>query len=194
MSQYLDLSTFDPIDASHTYEVSLDIKERILKVDFRDILLPDSTTNLQGSNGFFTFGIRPHVDLKDEDKVENNAAIYFDFNKPIFTNTVQNVFIKDLQALYVNTHEIDKANTYSVYPNPIYDVVYIHSNLHDNSMNHIQLFDIMGREILKQNMIADKTTILDLSTLMAGCYILHISDLGGKTKYLTTKIIKSFNR
>lgn len=194
LSQYLDLSTFDPIDASHTYEVSLDIKERILKVDFRDILLPDSTTNLQGSNGFFTFGIRPHVDLKDEDKVENNAAIYFDFNKPIFTNTVQNVFIKDLQALYVNTHEIDKANTYSVYPNPIYDVVYIHSNLHDNSMNHIQLFDIMGREILKQNMIADKTTILDLSTLMAGCYILHISDLGGKTKYLTTKIIKSFNR
>jgi hypothetical protein len=191
LSPYLDLSTFDPIDASHTYEVSLDIKERILKVDFRDILLPDSTTNLSGSNGFFTFGIRPHAGLKDDDKVENNAAIYFDFNKPIFTNTVQNVFIKDLQSLYVNTHEIDKVNTFSVYPNPINDVVYIHSNHHDNHLNHIQLFDIVGREILKQNMRSEETTILDMSALMPGCYILHISDHGSKTKYLSTKIIKT---
>ncbi len=93
----LDYSTFRPLSASHPFRATLgpDGQAEFL---FENILLPDSTTNEPGSHGFVTFeiGIRPGTE--DFTKIDNTAAIYFDFNGPIITNTVTNTAVTTLDA------------------------------------------------------------------------------------------------
>ncbi|MCI4667866.1 MAG: T9SS type A sorting domain-containing protein, partial [Bacteroidia bacterium] len=60
----------------------------VVRFRFDPIFLPDSTTDLEGSNGFVKFGIQMMPGLPLGSTIENKAAIYFDFNAPIITNTV----------------------------------------------------------------------------------------------------------
>jgi hypothetical protein len=60
---------------------------RELVFTFENILLPDSTTNFEGSLGHVYFQVKPRAGLVPGTVIENTAAIYFDFNAPIITNT-----------------------------------------------------------------------------------------------------------
>ncbi|MEO1438306.1 MAG: T9SS type A sorting domain-containing protein, partial [Bacteroidota bacterium] len=72
--------------SSHDY--SYDIRDgRILIVTYNNIMLPDSNVNEPASNGFFKFRIQQKPDLPIGTRIENSAAIFFDFNDPIITNT-----------------------------------------------------------------------------------------------------------
>ncbi|WP_367390270.1 T9SS type A sorting domain-containing protein [Lewinella sp. LCG006] len=88
LSPYLDLSTFTPLSASHPYEWLIS-DDRVLRVIFLDINLPDSTSNEVGSHGFFSFRIKPQPDTPFETDLLNFADIFFDFNAPIRTGTTQ---------------------------------------------------------------------------------------------------------
>ena len=63
---------------------------RVLEFTFNNILLPDSTTNERESHGFVFFDLDAPKNLPPGTRIENTAAIYFDYNKPIITNTVLN--------------------------------------------------------------------------------------------------------
>ena len=65
---------------------------------FDDILLPDSNVNALGSQGFVTFRLRPHPGLAHLTEITNNAAIYFDLNAPVITNTVLNTMVNCAQS------------------------------------------------------------------------------------------------
>ncbi|SEQ59710.1 DUF7619 domain-containing protein [Neolewinella agarilytica] len=95
ISESLNLETFKPLAASHPYSVSVR-EDRTLIFLFEDILLPDSTTNLPGSQGFVTFEIQPFPDLDDFSTIDNTAGIYFDFNQPVITNTVTSTLVEFL--------------------------------------------------------------------------------------------------
>lgn len=71
-------------------------EDRTLIFLFEDILLPGSTTNLPGSQGFVTFEISAHPDLDDFSTIDNTAGIYFDFNQPVITNTVTSTLVEFL--------------------------------------------------------------------------------------------------
>jgi len=55
-------------------------------------LLPDSGANWIESNGHVSYRILINNDLEEETPVENTAAIFFDLNPPIITNTTLNTF------------------------------------------------------------------------------------------------------
>lgn len=95
LSEDLDWATFAPGSSSHPYEAVL-YEDGRLEFHFRDILLPDSTTNEPESHGFVQFEIETLPGLDENTLVENTAGIYFDFNPPIITNTVQNVMVSEL--------------------------------------------------------------------------------------------------
>lgn len=95
ISELLNLETFKPLTASHPYSVSVR-NDRTIVFLFENILLPDSTTNLPGSQGFVTFEINTFPDLEDFSSVENTAGIYFDFNQPVITNTVNSTIVEFL--------------------------------------------------------------------------------------------------
>ncbi len=97
LSADLDVATFKPLAASHPFTASV-TDDGLVTFLFEDILLPDSTTNQIGSNGFATFTIRPLPGLTDFSSVDNTAGIFFDFNAPVITNTVTSTFVETLDA------------------------------------------------------------------------------------------------
>ncbi|MFZ4059019.1 MAG: DUF7619 domain-containing protein, partial [Ferruginibacter sp.] len=80
----LDLSTLEVLSASHPY--SFKLKGNIATWDFKNILLPDSTTDEFNSHGFITFKVKPKTGLTVGSVFSNKAAIYFDYNLPVITN------------------------------------------------------------------------------------------------------------
>ena len=87
LSPHLDLSSLRVQGGSHPFSWQLR-PNRELVFTFENILLPDSTTNLEGSQGHVSYRIRPLPEAAPGSLIQNSAAIYFDFNEPIFTNTV----------------------------------------------------------------------------------------------------------
>jgi len=87
LDAHLDLSTLSVLGASHPYTWRM-LGGHILEVLFDQIQLPDSTSDLAGSQGFFSFSIQAKDGLALGTVLRNRAGIYFDFNAPVLTNTV----------------------------------------------------------------------------------------------------------
>lgn len=81
----LDLGTLRPGAASHPYTYSVTPEGQPV-FTFDNILLPDSTANLEASQGFVNFRISQQPGLPIGTEIANKALIYFDFNEPIETN------------------------------------------------------------------------------------------------------------
>jgi len=90
ISQLFDISTFKLIASSHPVEVSFSGREA--KFSFNDIRLPDVKTNENESCGFIKFSIAPKAYMLPNSLASNTAGIYFDFNPPIVTNTVNSLY------------------------------------------------------------------------------------------------------
>jgi uncharacterized repeat protein (TIGR01451 family) len=86
----LDINSFEVRGYSHPAQISLN--GNILTVRFNNIMLPDSTTDYEGSMGYFQYRLKPLPNLPNGTQIENTAYIYFDYNAPIVTNTTQNNF------------------------------------------------------------------------------------------------------
>jgi hypothetical protein len=86
----LDMSTIDMIAASHSYELIFNGRE--ITWFFDNIQLPDSTTDLLGSQGYILFRIKTNPGITLDEVIESSAAIYFDYNEPVITNTATTVF------------------------------------------------------------------------------------------------------
>ncbi|HFA47394.1 MAG TPA: T9SS type A sorting domain-containing protein [Bacteroidetes bacterium] len=100
----LDLTRLRPGASSHFYEYEI-YGRGILKLRFPDINLPDSTTDLAGSQGFVQFIVSPKQNVQPGDVIENRAGIYFDSNAPVITNTTFHTIEKpkvfELQTLEI---------------------------------------------------------------------------------------------
>lgn len=82
----LDIFSVIPGASSHNYSFRM-YGPRILEWTFNEIMLPDSTTDEPGSNGFVAFKVQQKRDLQNGTVLSNSSSIYFDFNDPIITNT-----------------------------------------------------------------------------------------------------------
>lgn len=94
LSKNLDISTFQYLASSHN--ASIDIKDNIVTFYFHKINLLDSMHHEPESHGWIQFSIQLKNNLPFGTKTENIAAIYFDFNSPIFTNMATNYIGPDL--------------------------------------------------------------------------------------------------
>ena len=92
----LNPASLRPGAASHPYTYTLRANG-VAEFRFDNILLPDSSTNLEGSQGFIQFYIEQQPGNPNGAIIENSAAIYFDFNEPVLTNfawhTVDDLFL-----------------------------------------------------------------------------------------------------
>ncbi len=86
LSPWLDALSLRPGAASHPYTWQL-LGSGVLEFRFDNILLPDSSTNLAASQGYVSFHIDQKPGVPLQTVIENQAAIYFDFNAPVLTNT-----------------------------------------------------------------------------------------------------------
>jgi hypothetical protein len=109
----LDLNSLEFVAASHPMEMRFIYHERNMEFLFNNILLPDSNVNEPASHGFVRYKIKPKSNLQIGDSIQNFAAIYFDFNEPVITNTAKtHILLFTGLAEQINTSEL------FVYPNP----------------------------------------------------------------------------
>lgn len=114
LSDDLDLYSMQMLTASHTCEIEI-IQPNIIKWIFNDINLPDSTTDLLGSMGHVRFSINIKEDASAGTVINNSAAIYFDYNEPVITNTTRNTLrVENVSVIDQNT-----AQQLVIYPNPV---------------------------------------------------------------------------
>jgi uncharacterized repeat protein (TIGR01451 family) len=136
----LDINTFEFLGASHTANTSLN--GNILTVRFNNIMLPDSTSDYEGSMGYYQYRVKPLPNITNGSTIENTAYIYFDYNPAIVTNTTQNNF-----EMPVGNRIIEKNETISIYPNPSTGIFTIKSA---STIKTIEVFNLIGESVLQQ--------------------------------------------
>ena len=93
LSARLDWQTMEIRDASHPMSTSM-TNDGLVRFDFKDIILPEKAVDEEGSKGFVRFTIYPKADLQIGEEIQNTAAIYFDLNAPVITNTAISRLVK----------------------------------------------------------------------------------------------------
>ncbi len=159
----LDIESLEILGASHPYTPSFG-GARELVFTFSDILLPDSTTDLLGSQGFVAFRLKPRVGLLPGDALENTAAIYFDFNSPVITEP------SALVAEFSTGVAGYPVNTFQVWPVPAKDRLNITAT---SSISSLRVVASDGREV---DIPYTRTAFssLDVSGLQPGAYLLVV--------------------
>jgi uncharacterized repeat protein (TIGR01451 family) len=89
LSINLDLYSVRTIGSSHTLITEV-LPGNVLKFRFDNINLPDSTSNEALSHGYVVFEVLQNAGLSNGITITNDVGIYFDFNPPVYTNTVLN--------------------------------------------------------------------------------------------------------
>lgn len=169
LSNNLDLETFQVINYSHHNTVSL--QGNVLTFRFPNIMLPDSTSDQEGSKGFVQYRIKPKPNLVEGTQINNSANIYFDYNPPIITNTTTNVFTQ-----FVTVHESKMNISLSVYPNPSNGKYYVKlSEGMKGSEINIKVYNLLGELILNTKTQSSLSQI-DLSHQPNGIYIIRVND------------------
>ena len=97
LSTDLDWNSLQVTTASHPFRTEFS-EGGLLTFYFEGILLPDSATNVTGSQGFVTFTILADSTLADFSTIDNEAAIFFDYNAPVITNTVTSTLVARLDG------------------------------------------------------------------------------------------------
>jgi uncharacterized repeat protein (TIGR01451 family) len=168
--------------SSHDYSFKM-YGPRVLEWTFNNIMLPDSNVNEPSSHGFVKFKVKLNPGLLNSAIIENSAAIYFDYNAPIITNTSWHT-INENVFLITTDRIIEEQMQIKVYPNPTTSLVNIVKN--DDLEIRILVIDNLGRVLISKES-SDSITQIDLSKIPSGIYYLSINN--GKQK-TTQKIIK----
>jgi uncharacterized repeat protein (TIGR01451 family) len=177
LSSYLDPGTFVAGTASHPYTYEI-FENGMLRFTFDNIDLPDSTTNEPASNGFVEFTISQMPDLPLGTVIENQAAIYFDQNPPIFTNTTFHTIGEDF--ILVNTQEIiEPGAQVNVFPNPFTTTATLELELPDNDYRNLELtiYDLAGKKV-KNQLFDGNNLVINRQHLQTGFYFYQIDRAG----------------
>ncbi|MEM1323596.1 MAG: T9SS type A sorting domain-containing protein [Bacteroidota bacterium] len=136
----LDIRTLRPGPSSHDYELDVE-KGNILVFTFNNIMLPDSFVNEPASNGFVFFDIQVQPGLPYGTMITNRAAIYFDFNEPIITNTVKNTLENPVSVFEPTVATLPM----ELLPNPNRGRGLLRYELAEAARVRVRLFDVHGR-------------------------------------------------
>jgi len=174
----LDINTFKSIKSSHNYRVIR--TGRTLEFIFDNINLAYESADEPGSHGFIAFQIKPNAGISIGDSMSESAAIYFDFNEPIVTNTVTTMVTTVSGTQTVN------ANVFTMYPNPAKGFVVV-TPAALNAPATVIITDVLGKELITTTVAGTNNTI-DIASLQSGIYMVTVKTGSGQaTQKLVVK-------
>jgi uncharacterized repeat protein (TIGR01451 family) len=138
----LNLASISIDFATHPYSVEL--KNRKLVVTFSNILLPDSGTNYANSMGAIQYSIKLKPNLFPGTEIKNVAAIYFDFNAPVITNTVTNTIEWATSVTQSNTPT--ELPILKAYPNPFGNTLHLEWNYTEPLLS-LTIWNLQGQKV-----------------------------------------------
>lgn len=186
LSPFLNPATVRPGASSHPYEFEME-DNGVLRFTFSNIDLPHRAVNEDGSQGFVTFRVSQKRNNPTGTIIENSAAIYFDFNLPVITNTTWHTIHEPWINIVTGSVEtfVEKLSV-KVSPNPMGDGALFELKNTPQGANTLVLTDQMGREVLRQHFEGDKI-YLQRNGLAPGMYFFKLGNQNGKLA--TGKII-----
>ena len=171
-----DISTLVPTKASHEYVIKISDGNKVEFI-FENINLPfDDATN----EGYIAFKIKTLPILVTGDSFTNEANIYFDYNFPILTNKATSTF------KILGTPDFDFANYFSVFPNPVHDILNIGTKK-TIEVKSISIYDMLGQIVIAVPN-AQNSLKVDVSKLSPGNYFLKMTTDKGNS---SIKFIKN---
>ncbi|MDX1350217.1 MAG: T9SS type A sorting domain-containing protein [Putridiphycobacter sp.] len=176
LSTNLDWTTLEIIEATHPMQL-VDLGNGVIKFDFPQIWLPDSTTSEPLSHGQVVYRIKELSRVGEGDAIENTAYIYFDQNPAIVTNTTVN-----LNTVGLGIQELSSVE-FNIYPNPTNGVLNIETKA---NILEIRIIDLSGKEIYRSSKSENLTT-LNLDSISSGIYSLEILTTEGTGRSLFIK-------
>lgn len=178
ISEHLDITTLRPGASSHAYTWDID-GDNVLVFTYENILLPDSTTNLEGSQGFVEYKIEQRNGLPLGTVIENRAAIYFDINDPIITNTtVHKLGIDFVEIISVALDLTLGGAKVRIAPNPAQEYAWLTLEGWPAGARTLELFNSQGQTVLTQAFSGDQLQ-LKRAALQSGLYFFRIRTVEG---------------
>ncbi|MEY3237369.1 MAG: hypothetical protein RI883_1470 [Bacteroidota bacterium] len=163
-------SSLKIVGSSHTVTPEW-IAPGVVKFNFYNIFLPDSTSNEAASHGSIRFEVKRIFPLAIGTEIRNKAEIYFDFNPAIVTNSVLNTieYILGTSELSTNSNQI------KVYPNPFKESTLFVVDAGENIPFNFTLTDVQGKIVKSIQGINESNFQLSREGIENGIYFYSIS-------------------
>ncbi len=179
--QVLDIATLEPGVGSWPYRWQV-TGQGILTIDFPDIILPDSASNLAKSRGWVKFRIKQWPNLEPETIIENHAEVSFNYGTDLSAGGTFHTVVKALTY----TDQVDKPEPlYYLYPMPSEGDVTIVAP--ESREYRVIVTDIQGKTI-EDLTLEGHVLPIPGKHMAAGIYI--VSLWSTQTRVSTLKIIK----
>lgn len=175
LSPHLDPSTILPTASSHAYTWRL-LRDNVIEFRFNNIMLPDSTTDFDGSNGFIDFRIKQNNNNPIGTIIYNQAAIYFDQNPPVITNQTYHTIGENFIVFSGIENVLVPQVKVKVFPNPFeqYTTLQIESETNYQNIS-LEVFDAMGRTIVKKQNQNNQQIRLERQSMLPGVYFYRLA-------------------
>lgn len=168
LSASLDAAGVRPGASSHPYSFER-IGGNVLRFTFSDIMLPDSNVNEPASHGFVQFLVDQQPDLALGTLIENRAAIYFDFNEAVVTNTVFHTIGEDFIQIINQVSEAGAPGQVKAYPNPATGAATFELPADAPDSMRFVLVDGLGR-VVREETVSGHVYRFERRQLPAGLY------------------------
>jgi uncharacterized repeat protein (TIGR01451 family) len=181
---FLDRTLIRPGASSHPYDFQI-YDNGVLKFTFEEIqLLPDSSAETATTRGFVKFAIPQTEGNQLGTIIKNSAAIYFDYEEPVYTNVTSHVVgCVDFLDEEENCITVDNNSPtlpgleIKVYPNPFKETVTIEIEGFEEKEITFNLFDVTGRLLRTHNYFGNKYDF-NRNQLPSGMYIFKLESEG----------------
>lgn len=177
LDKNLDPTTIRPLGSSHPYQFNLS-GEGVAQFIFTNIMLPDSNINEAGSHGYVKFSIAPKANMQEGTVIKNTAAIFFDFNAPVYTNTTWHTlgskYLGVSNGLFTNKIGLD------VYPNPSSGALTVSLKSPESIKGNFLVYSLTGELAASQNFEHNQFVFNGVS-LKSGYYLYKIVTSEGDT-------------
>ena len=179
ISAGVDMSSFRIITSSHLMNVTK-VKNGgyyILKFDFPDIKLPDSSSPAR--HGFVSYTVKTASDWSNGSIVTNKAGIYFDYMPAVLTNVAETE-----NCIPVSTGNVSKQSAGIVlYPNPATNELTIQTTKQYSSFT---ITNSIGQTMMNGE-LNNKASTLNIKSLPPGLYYISLE---GKSGVETRRFVK----
>ncbi len=170
----MDIYSLEVLGASHYYTMDAAAPGAVI-FTFDNIMLADSNINEPASHGHIVYRIRTKHNLPLGTTIRNRAAIYFDYNAPVITNTT-------LNTLGTTSAEsgVAVSTTFKLFPNPATDKVSLQLGSNWEGETQVAVRDLSGRLLhsATMNPARSRDLELDLESLSSGLYLVECTHKG----------------
>lgn len=173
---WLDVASVRPGASSHPYTFEI-AGTGILKIWFKNILLPDSNANEAASHGFFQYRVKLKPDVPLGTQIFNRAAIYFDFNAPVITNQTFHTVGKDFYTVSIKDVSSEPGVSLTVTPNPFRETARLSVENAGAGSFELLLYDVYGGLVRREPFDGPEME-LRRSGLSAGLYSFELRQDG----------------